>query len=133
MFDIGYKAGEIVKHDDVCKRAGCGCMGGIRFSKKNNVVLLFTKQNSNYDNSWKGDIFRFMGSGKSDQSIESKGNIRIAESSKNDTALCLFEWLDAVNLKYVGRMILTEAPYYETRKNKYGEKEKKVLFNLKKA
>lgn len=74
-----------------------------------------------------------MGSGKGDQSIESKGNIRIAESSKNDTALCLLEWLDAVNLKYVGRMILTEVPYYETRKNKYGEKEKKVLFNLKKA
>ena len=49
MFDIGYKAGEDVKHDDVCKRAGCGCMGGIRFSIKNNVVLLFTKQNSNYD------------------------------------------------------------------------------------
>lgn len=32
-------------------------MGGIRFSKQNNVILLFTKKNSDYDNSWEGDIF----------------------------------------------------------------------------
>ena len=133
MFDIGFKAGEIVKHDDICKRAGCGCMGGIRFSKQNNVVLLFTKNNSKYDNTWEGDTLLFMGSGKGDQSIESKGNVRIAESKENDTALCLFEWIDAINLKYVGRMVLIEKPYYETKKNKYGEKEKKVIFKLKKA
>ena len=76
---------------------------------------------------------RFMGSGKGNQSIESKGNIRIAESSQNDTALCLLEWIDAVHLKYVGRMVLADKPCYETRTNKYGEKEKKVIFKLKRA
>lgn len=131
MFDIGFKNDQIVTHDELCKRAGCGCMGGIRYSSKNNVVILFMKANSQYDNSWEGDTLLYMGAGKGNQSVNSKSNIRIAEAKKNDTAICLFEWVDSINCKYVGRMILAKQPYYETRRNKYGEKEQKVIFPLK--
>jgi hypothetical protein len=37
MFDIGFKAGEIVKHDEVCKRAGCGCIVSLKFALVDNL------------------------------------------------------------------------------------------------
>ena len=133
MFDIGFNPGDIVKHDEICKKAKCGCMGGIRYSVEKNVVLLFIKPNSNYENTWSGDTFRFMGSGKGNQSATSSTNKRITDSSLNGTALCLFEWVDSIHLKYIGRMVLAGEPYYELRKSVVGDDERKVIFPLKKA
>ena len=131
MFNIGYNENVIVSHDELCKKIGVGCMGGVRFSKENNVLALFMKTNSQYDNSWDGEILKYMGSGKGDQSVKRMGNARLANSTENDTAVYLFEWADAVNLRFIGRMVLAGEPYYENRKNKYGENEKKVFFPLK--
>lgn len=70
MFDIGYIQDEIVLHEEPCKRAKYGCMGCIRYSKDNIVLLFFIKKDSAYCNIWNGDILEFMGSGKGNQSIE---------------------------------------------------------------
>ncbi|QUA52188.1 hypothetical protein [Aristaeella lactis] len=131
MFSIGYKKNEIVFHDDLCKKTSCGCMGGIRYSKKNNILVLFVKKNSQYENVWEGDLLKYMGSGKGNQSIYKQGNIKLAEATKNNTDIFLFEWLDMYQCRYIGRMILDNEPYYEMHQNKYGEMERKVIFPLK--
>ena len=133
MFDLGFKEDDIVKHDVIIDKAKCGCMGGIRYSKQNNIIILFMKSKSRYDNSWEGDTLKYMGAGKGNQFIERNGNIRIAESKKKDTDIFLFEWIDGVNCKYIGKMVLTGTPYYEKRKNEYGDIEQKLFFKLKKV
>ena len=133
MFEIGYKQDEIVLHEELCKRAKCGCMGGIRYSKDNNVLLLFMKKDSAYSNVWNGDVLEFMGSGKGNQSVESGWNRRLADSEKEETAVCLFEWVDSMRLKFVGRMILSQKPIIKKFINKYGNAEDKVVFYLKRA
>lgn len=133
MYSIGYKENSIVTHDELCKKTGVGCMGGMRFSKENNVLVLFMKENSKFDNSWNGDVLNYMGCGKGNQSVEKMGNARLAKATENDTAVYLFEWVDATSCRFVGRMVLSDKPYYENRKNKYGEVEKKVFFPLKKV
>ncbi len=133
MFDIGYNNGDIVSHDELCKKAKCGCMGGIRYSKENNVLLLFMKKDSPYSNSWNGDVLEFMGSGKGDQNLNSGWNKRLTDSEENETAICVFEWLDSMKLKYVGRMTLAQKPAIKKFENKFGNKEDKVIFYLKLA
>lgn len=133
MFEIGYKQDEIVLHENLCKRAKCGCMGGIRYSKDNNVLLLFMKKDSDYCNVWNGEVLEFMGSGKGNQSIELGLNRRLADSEKKDTAVCLFEWVDSMSLKFVGRMILSQEPIIKKFNNKYGNAEDKVVFYLERA
>ena len=130
MFEIGYEKNAIVTHDELCKKIGCGCMGGIRCSKRNNVLVLFINQNSKYNNIWVGDTLKYMGSGKGNQSIERGGNKQLAQSNEKDVCVLLFEWVDSINCKYIGPMVLVDEPYYENIKNKYGEKERKVFFNL---
>lgn len=44
MFDIGYIQDEIVLHEELCKRAKYGCLGCIRYSKDNIVLLFFIKK-----------------------------------------------------------------------------------------
>ncbi len=133
MFDIGYKESEIVSHGELCKRAHCGCMGGIRYSKANNVLVLFMKNNGQYDNSWDGDILHYMGSGKGNQSVEKLVHQRMIHAAEKDTAICLFEWVDNEKCKYVGRMVLTENARIEKRKNVCGDDEDKVIFLRNKA
>lgn len=130
MFQLGYIENEIVAHDDLCKRAKCGCMGGIRYSKENNVLLLFMKQDSSYNNIWDGNILEFMGSGKGNQSVESGCNRRLTYSEKNNTAIYLFEWINSINLKYIGRMNLCKKPEKKIFTNKFGNGEEKVIFYL---
>ena len=117
---------------ELCKKVGCGCMGGIRFSKNNNALVLFIKDNSPYDNKWEGEVLHFMGSGKGDQSADTRTNQRLAMSQENDTAVCLFERIGMENCRYMGRMVLAGKPYYEYREGKDG-KERKVFFLLKRA
>ncbi len=133
MFEIGYKINDLVEHDELCKRIGCGCMGGVRYSKKNNVVLLFMKKTGKYENSWNGDVLEFMGSGLGDQTANSKSNRRITESKEKGTDLFLFEWVDSSKLRFLGRMILDGAPKTVKKKNNQGEDERKVIFRLKKT
>ena len=133
MFDIGYKVNEVVPHLDLCRKAHCGCMGGIRYSKDNNVLVLLMKSNGQYDNYWDGDILHYMGSGKGNQSIDRMVHQRIIHAAEKDTAICLFEWIDNENCKYIGRMVLAEKARIEKRKSVCGDDEDKVIFLLKKA
>lgn len=129
MFDFGYHKDQIVRHDEICKAAHCGCMGGIRYSKEKNAVILFIKNSSNYRNNWKNNILFFMGSGSGNQTLgRSNGNLYNAE--KNGSSIHLFEWVDTINCKYKGQLALAGEPKFVTEKNKYGDTEKKVVFPL---
>jgi 5-methylcytosine-specific restriction protein A len=132
MFDIGFKVGDVISHDKICKKMKCGCMGGIRFSKSNNVIVLFMNNNSVYSNSWDGDVLQFMGSGKGNQSLDRGYNQRLAKSNSTNTDIYLFEWVDTINCKYVSKMKLIEKPFEKNIIGKNGEKETKVIFLLKK-
>lgn len=133
MFELGYKKNEIVLHDELCKKVGCGCMGGIRYSKKNNALLLFMKKNSQYENKWNGDVLQYMGCGKGNQSADAMANARLTKANENNTAIFLIEWVDDMRCKYLGKMHLIDEPEYKTRINSVGEKERKVFFYLKEA
>lgn len=131
MINVKFEENDIVSHDELCKSIGVGCMGGMRFSKKNNVLVLFMKDGSKYENAWDGNILRYMGCGKGNQSIDKMGNKRLAESTNNDTTVLLFEWVDNSSCRFVGTMVLAGAPYYETKYNNLGEEERKIIFPLK--
>ena len=133
MFEIGYNVNDIVEHNDLCKRVKCGCMGGIRYSKENNALILFIKKNGLYKNVWHGDVLEFMGSGRGDQSIDKKTNRRLTYSRENETAVFLFEWMCDGDLKYLGRMVLDDKPRTESAQNKYGETETRIIYRLRKV
>ena len=91
-FDIGYQKGQIVSHADLCKKVCCGCMGGIRYSKRNNTILLFMlKDNDCYNNYWENDTLFYMGMGTGNQSLDYYGNRRLADSIENETSVFLIE------------------------------------------
>lgn len=133
MFNFGLKKDAVITHDQICRKAKCGCIGGIRYSKQNNVLVLFINSNSQYENAWDGEMLKYMGTGRANQSIEAAGNMHLAEATKTKTAVYLFERVDSISCRYIGRMELVKTPYYEMHKNKDGINERKVIFVLKKV
>ncbi len=132
MFDIGFADNEIVSHIDICHKTHCGCMGGIRYSSKNNLLLLFITEKSKCENKSDGDILKYMGSGKGNQSLDRMVNKRLANSIQNNTEIYLFKWVDSERCKFIGKMCLAGDPYYEMWETEDGDKERKVIFPLKK-
>ena len=132
-FHFEYKPGDIITHDEICKKIGCGCMGGIRYSKENDVVALFYLQRQDiYSDHWEDETFYFVGMGKGNQSEYYMSNRRITESPNTGTRLFLFERKDGVYCEYIGEMRLDGKPLHRETKDKSEEKVTQVLFPLKK-
>ena len=130
---VSYKVGQVVPHEEVCKNYKIGCMGGIRYSKENNVVVLFHLANqSYYSDYWDGDVFYYVGMGKGDQSELYLSNRRITESENKGTSIHLFERIIDEKCEYIGEMRLSGKPVYRKAKDKKGVEFTQVLFPLKK-
>lgn len=132
FFDIGYEKGQIVAHDELCKRVHCGCMGGIRYSKDNNLLLVFLSENSkDYYNYWENGILYYMGMGAGNQSIDFSGNRRLADSLEKNTSVYLIERDSEQNYKFCGEVMLASKPFYKEITNQKGVNVRAVYFPLK--
>ena len=133
MLRLEYEPNEIVSHNDLCIKTKCGCMGGIRYSKDTNSILLFMKEDGSYSNFWEGDVLHYMGSGNGDQELLRGRNRALTNSEKNNSSVYLFERIDEKRCRFIGQMKFAKKPTYKTVKNKFGEDERKVVYYLMKC
>jgi len=71
-----------ITNDELVAKFGVGNMGGIRHSKKNNVLILCSTFSNQYDDDVDEDahLIKFTGEGQSGDQTLSKGNHKIANS-----------------------------------------------------
>jgi hypothetical protein len=77
--------GQVLSNDDLTEKFGVGNMGGIRYSKKNNLLVLCSSLSHDYDDSFDSHsgLIVYSGEGRiGDQEI-SKGNAKILDSKNN--------------------------------------------------
>lgn len=130
-FDIGYRKGQTVPHDELCKRCRCGCIGGIRYSKELNIILIFMSEKPGYyNNYWGNDTLYYMGMGAGNQSLDYYGNRRLANSLKNNTKVFLIEKDSECNYKFCGEVKLSGEPFYKIISDQSGNQRKIIYFPL---
>lgn len=71
-FKLPFKIGQIIKNQELTKKFEVGNSGGMRYSKKNNILVIICDHTKNlYDDKWKGDILHYTGMGKKgDQDLD---------------------------------------------------------------
>ena len=74
--------GQVLSNNDLMKKFGVGNMGGIRHSKKNNLLVLCSSLSNDYDDSFDPDLglIVYSGEGKTGDQEISKGNAKILDS-----------------------------------------------------
>lgn len=126
------KRGGIYSQKDLQNIFGVSGMSGIMFSKKNNLVVLISKNKGGlYENKWLDNIIHYTGEGQTGDQVISRGNKKIVDSSKEDIPLHLFEVYKKGEYFYQGEVYL-ESDYYQTTKPGKDEKTRNVyVFPLK--
>jgi hypothetical protein len=78
---IEISTGQILSNDDLMDSFGVGNMGGIRYSRKNNLVILLSTHSDDYDDTIDSDsgLIIYTGEGKYDQELKN-GNEKILNS-----------------------------------------------------
>ncbi len=74
--------GQILSNDDLINKFGVGNMGGIRHSKKNNLLVLCSTLSKDYTDSLdaKSGLYVYSGEGQTDDQELTKGNKKILDS-----------------------------------------------------
>jgi len=74
--------GQVLSNDDLMKNFGVGNMGGIRHSKKNNLLVLCSSLSNDYSDSLdpKSGLYVYSGEGNSGDQEITKGNKKILDS-----------------------------------------------------
>ncbi|WP_314292135.1 HNH endonuclease [Leptotrichia massiliensis] len=130
-----FKIGQIIKNQELTKKFEVGNSGGMRYSKKNNILVIICDHTKNlYDDKWKGDILHYTGMGKKgDQDLEYRYNKKLVESNSNgvDINIHLFEVLEKNAYVYRGIVKLDGIPYQEEQKDENDSVRKVWMFPLK--
>jgi hypothetical protein len=87
---IEISTGQILSNDDLMDSFGVGNMGGIRYSRKNNLVVLLSTHSNDYDDTIDSDsgLIIYTGEGKYDQELKN-GNEKILNSQ--NTSMVYFK------------------------------------------
>lgn len=74
--------GQVLSNDDLMNKFGVGNMGGIRHSKKNNILVLCSSLSNDYDDSLDphSGLIIYSGEGRTGDQEISKGNAKILDS-----------------------------------------------------
>jgi hypothetical protein len=126
-----YSKGDIIELKRLTDDLSVPCQGGIRFSKKNNLIALFLHSSSPYSNSIEKNKLEFMGSGKGNQSVDSRFNKRLFNAQRDNTDIFVFKSVDTFNCEYLGQVVVDKEPTISKVKGLDNEIEKKVIFHLK--
>lgn len=91
MYTEIIKKGQILSNDELIEKFGVGNMGGIRYSSKNNIIVLCDTKSGHYDDKIDKDfeIIYYTGEGKEDQSLTG-GNQRILDANTQHTPMFYF-------------------------------------------
>lgn len=105
--------------------------GGMRRSKKNNLLILINKKGSIYQDRLQDGKLLYTGMGlKGDQDINLGQNKTLAQSKTNGITVLLFNNPKTNVYKYEGEVILADVPFYEKQRDENGMERKVVIFPL---
>ncbi len=126
---------DVLTNKDIQKRFSVSNQGGMRRSKKNNVLVLISNPYTGlYEDRWEGDILHYTGMGQlGDQSINSRQNKTLAESRQNGVCIHLFEARAERQYTYIGQVELSGVPYQEDQTDTAGKKRKVWIFPLRRC
>lgn len=106
------KLGNTYNNTEVSKAFNIAIQGGMRKSKLNNCLVLFSAEAGDlYSDSWDGDILNFSGQGSGDQDINYGQNKTLARSRESGITLYLFINIAANKNVYYGEVRLEDDPY----------------------
>lgn len=135
MCNVNLKIGDFLSNSELSKKFTVSIMGGMRFSTKNNILVLITKIHDNpYPDRWEGNKLYYTGMGrKGDQSIDFQSNKKLNSiyyTEKITTKLVLFINTDQNKYLYCGEVKTIGRPYFKYQYFTKNEKRKIIIFPL---
>ncbi len=123
--------GNVLSNDEMMRAFGVGLQGGMRYSSRNNLLLLISDPTKSlYADRWEENILHYTGMGKiRDQQLTSQ-NKRLLESSESDIEVHLCEVDRATEYTYVGEVELAGKLYQEWQLDEEGSERKVYMFPL---
>lgn len=121
--------GDILTNAQLMEDFAIGMMGGMRRSKKNNLLVLVSDYTKGlYEDHWEGDVLHYTGMGKvGDQTLSSQ-NKTLAESLQTDIEVHLLEVFKPTEYTYVGKVHLASEPYKEQQQDDNGNMRSVYMF-----
>jgi 5-methylcytosine-specific restriction enzyme A len=125
--------GDVLTNDEIGRRFAVGNMGGMRRSRKRNLLVLISDPFKGlYQDRWEGDVLHYTGMGLTgDQSLSSAQNRTLTESLKTGIPVHLLEALDPLKYTYAGEVELIGAPYQEEQLDNKEHARKVWMFPVK--
>ena len=107
--------GEVLTNDEISQRFDVGNMGGMRRSKKRNLLVLISDPFKGlYQDRWEGDVLHYTGMGQTgDQSLTSAQNRTLNKSPTTQIPVHLLEAMEPFKYTYAGEVELVGIPYQE--------------------
>lgn len=132
-FNPRIEIGTILNNDELQKIFKVGMSGGIRYSKKNNAIVIVSVNTKEglYDNRWEGDTFFYTGSGVSGNQQFIRFNKRLRDSIVEQSTVHLFEVSREKEYEYRGQMQLAGTPFFEKQKDEDDNYRDAIIFPLK--
>lgn len=126
------KIGQILKNADIVDKFKCANMGGMRYSKSTNTLVIVSDHTKGiYHDRWEGDVLHYTGMGKNgDQDVNRGQNATLAASGDNKVDVHLFEVMEAGMYIYRGRVELVDKPYPDIQLGENGVSGKVWMFPI---
>ena len=114
------------------KEFGVANSGGMRRSKKNNVLVIISDHTKGlYDDKYYGKELHYTGMGlRGDQDINKQQNKTLAKAKENGIKIHLFEVFEPQKYIYRGLVELNGEPYQEEQIDEEGNKRHVWMFPL---
>lgn len=110
----GLKINKIYTNAEIKNIFKCSNMGGMRRSKNFNSLVLISKHDAFYNDSWKGSVLHYTGMGMSgDQSLDYSQNKTLNHSAEMNIKVFLFESYSADKYYFRGEVYLCGKPYQD--------------------
>lgn len=106
------EVGAVLDNRTICDHFGVASIGGIRVNRSRNLIVLISNNtNATYKNEWKDDVLHFVGMGSVGPQKLARQNRTLSGSTRNGTALHLFEVFEKSRYVYAGEVELADEPY----------------------
>mgnify|MGYP003589696382 CR=1 FL=1 len=125
------KISTVFTNAQLMEKFGVSNSGGMRRSRKNNVLILVHKKDSVYQDRWQDDKLLYTGMGlKGDQDVNFGQNKTLAQSKTNGVAVLLFNNPMPNVYEYEGEVVLAGKPFYEKQRDESNKERQVVIFPL---
>ena len=128
------KIGTILNNKRITETFHCQYEGGIRKSKKLNLLVLINDPKYGlYQNRWQNDLLYFTAIGRTgDQNLENPWqNRELNHHKENNQKIYLFEELKPSHYEYKGEVETVKEPFQEKQTDAEGKERKVYVFPLK--